>query len=299
MPILLSRAGDNIPAEVQRWQYFLGIKQKIAQAGEIDADFGLKTETATKLFQQRMGIPQTGALDARTHSAAQTLGYRDLDAKFYTDREATNWPRKPALADPGNADRNRALGCFMFRLEPLVGQNGRRRSPDREGIRILGSCDGASNDWRRDNIIDIQIPQIAHVPGYAGGATCHRLVAPRIKALFEAFEQEDLLHLFLTWNGMFVPRFKRGLDDVKVPPAGHGPKRSVDVADLSNHAFGSAFDVNVAWNPFKRPPPHPAIVPAKGSVRLLVPIANAHGFYWGGHYPNRKDGMHFELARFS
>jgi hypothetical protein len=42
------------------------------------------------------------------------------------------------------------------------------------------------------------------------------------------------------------------------------------------------------------------VPPAKqgelGSVRELVPIANKWGFYWGGHFKERKDGMHFELA---
>lgn len=31
-------------------------------------------------------------------------------------------------------------------------------------------------------------------------------------------------------------------------------------------------------------------------ILKLVPIANAFGFFWGGHYQNRLDGMHFELA---
>jgi hypothetical protein len=35
----------------------------------------------------------------------------------------------------------------------------------------------------------------------------------------------------------------------------------------------------------------------KGSVRELVPIASEQGWYWGGHYQSRKDGMHFELVR--
>lgn len=34
----------------------------------------------------------------------------------------------------------------------------------------------------------------------------------------------------------------------------------------------------------------------KGSVRELVPIANEHGFYRGGHF-SRRDGMHVELAQ--
>jgi hypothetical protein len=33
-----------------------------------------------------------------------------------------------------------------------------------------------------------------------------------------------------------------------------------------------------------------------GSVRELVSIANEHGFFWGGHFDKRRDGMHFEVA---
>jgi hypothetical protein len=62
---------------------------------------------------------------------------------------------------------------------------------------------------------------------------------------------------------------------------------------LSNHAFGTAFDINVNWN---RLGTIPALVGQKGSVRELVQIANNNGFYWGGHF-TRKDGMHFEIAK--
>jgi hypothetical protein len=41
----------------------------------------------------------------------------------------------------------------------------------------------------------------------------------------------------------------------------------------------------------------PPLVGQKASVRELVGIANANGFNWGGHYENRKDGMHFEIAK--
>jgi len=27
-----------------------------------------------------------------------------------------------------------------------------------------------------------------------------------------------------------------------------------------------------------------------------VSIAHDHGFYWGGHFAKRRDGMHFEVA---
>jgi hypothetical protein len=41
----------------------------------------------------------------------------------------------------------------------------------------------------------------------------------------------------------------------------------------------------------------PALKGELGSVRELVPLANRHGFYWGGHFRGRPDGMHFEAAR--
>jgi hypothetical protein len=84
------------------------------------------------------------------------------------------------------------------------------------------------------------------------------------------------LHLILTFDGSYVARFVRGSTSV-----------------LSNHSFGTAFDINVTWN---RLGVVPALVGQKGSVRELVGIANDNGFYWGGHF-TRLDGMHFEIAK--
>jgi hypothetical protein len=53
-------------------------------------------------------------------------------------------------------------------------------------------------------------------------------------------------------------------------------------------------DINVAWNGLGR---QPAFVGQKGSVRELVPAAEKHGFYWGGFFASRPDGMHFEAAK--
>ena len=63
---------------------------------------------------------------------------------------------------------------------------------------------------------------------------------------------------------------------------------------LSSHAFGTAFDINARDN---RIGATPALRGSRGSVRALVPLANAHGFYWGGHFEDRPDGMHFEAIR--
>jgi hypothetical protein len=42
---------------------------------------------------------------------------------------------------------------------------------------------------------------------------------------------------------------------------------------------------------------HPARIDQKGCVRELVEIAVDHGFYWGGWFPKRPDGMHFEAYK--
>jgi D-alanyl-D-alanine carboxypeptidase/Putative peptidoglycan binding domain len=287
MPILLERGQPNIACEVQRWQFFLR-RQGLTEAGAIDGDFGEKTEGATMAFQAQAGLPRTGELDARTFDAAQGLGYRDLDERHYTD-PGSGFPARPSdLDSPGPAFRDRALGCFRFTQPPLA----QRGDPD--GILIRGSCDGTTGDWSAANIRRIVVPELAGVPAFRppdGVWKVHRAAAEPILALFAAWAKADLMHLVLFNAGAFVPRYAR-----KKSPGdgGHGERLSRDTGDLSNHAFGSAFDINHQENPLgSRPVP----MGAKGCVRELVPIANSLGFFWGGHFSSRPDGMHFELAR--
>ncbi len=93
--------------------------------------------------------------------------------------------------------------------------------------------------------------------------------------MFEQWERAGLKSHILTWGGSWVPRFVRG-----------------SRTQLSNHAWGTAFDVNVRWNMLGT---QPALRGQKGSVRELVQIANDNGYYWGGHFHKRIDGMHFEV----
>lgn len=138
-------------------------------------------------------------------------------------------------------------------------------------IRILGS-------WVRDNIVEIVVPQLIAVEGgpRSGRILMHRKAAEQTRALFDAWERERLMHLVLSWAGSWVPRMVRG-----------------STTTLSNHAFGTAFDINAAWNGLGR---EPAPLGATGSVLELLPLAEEHGFAWGGTF-SRKDGMHFEVAR--
>jgi hypothetical protein len=105
---------------------------------------------------------------------------------------------------------------------------------------------------------------------------CHKLIANQLIGLFQALEDRGLMKYILTWDGMFYPRFIRGY-----------------YGKLSNHSWGTAFDINVEWNGMGTTP---ALVGEKGSVRLLVETALDFGFYWGGWF-DRKDGMHFECYK--
>ena len=297
MPFLLSRGGANVLAEVQRWQYFL-LKQGFPIVGSIDAEFGQNTETGTKLFQTRSGIPVTGKLDARTLDVAQTIGYTVKPNNYYSERSSAGFPARPSastLASPDNATRNANFKCFKFKLLP------RDQRPDKEGIVITASCDGSDPDWIAANVINIDIPQLKFARGYVSSRfRTHAKAAPQFAALFAKWEAADLLHLIMSFEGCFVPRYKRGLTRPPLPNAGHGIKKSTDAdaGRLSNHAFGSAFDINFTDNQLGH---QPAICGQRGSTRELVEAANSLGIYWGGHFSTAasKDGMHFEISKLS
>jgi hypothetical protein len=134
-----------------------------------------------------------------------------------------------------------------------------------------------TNNFEKDNIITIEIPQLAKIQNpRSTRLKCHRLAAKSMIQLWQEWENAGLLSRVITFNGCYYPRFIRGSNTT-----------------LSNHAFGVAFDINTKYNGLFVTPP---AVGEKGSVRELVPIANKLGFYWGGHYRRRKDGMHFELS---
>lgn len=169
-------------------------------------------------------------------------------------------PDFPALSS--NAIRQKVFGTFAYESKPIPGNP--------ENIVITGS-------WQRENIAAVVIPQLIGVTGAPkdGRIWFHKKAAAQLVALWSDWEKAGLLDRVESWGGAFVPRFVRG-------------SRSV----LSNHSFGSAFDINMAQNPLNG---EPAALGQHGCVQELVPLAHRNGFYWGGHF-SRRDGMHFEVA---
>jgi len=157
-------------------------------------------------------------------------------------------------------ERQRIFGPLLYTLNPVPGNP--------ENIIVLG-------DWIKENIMVASIPTIRGLGMFK--VQFHYKAADALRFLFEEWRQLGLMPLVLSWGGTFCPRLVRG-----------------SKTSLSNHAFGTAFDINMQWNGLGK---DPAALGARGSVRALVPIAEKHGFFWGGNYNNRKDGMHFEYSR--
>jgi hypothetical protein len=176
------------------------------------------------------------------------------------------------LVSPSHKWRASTFGNFEF-----------ERDGDKGAIRF---CD----DWETKNIGKAQTPQLSHV-GYSS-MRFHKDAADRLVKLLQSWERAKLLHLILTCAGAFVPWYMGG----KAPKAGEAE----DATKLSNHSWGTAFDINATWNGLNR---IPAILPAIGCVRELANMAESCGFYWGGHYKpdrngnTRQDGMHFEIGQ--
>lgn len=245
--------------EVRRWQHFL-LGRRLLK-GEVDARFGPKTEAATSAFQREQKLIADGVVGPLAYAAALRAGFDPGFSDPLGGDAGLEWPPPPSFVPlVSNRDREEIFGAFRY-----------ERTGSSGAIRILG-------DWEGGNIVRVEVPQLAGVPGAPRGGRIrvHRLVAEQCRAIFRSWEEAGLMPPVLSWGGSFAPRFVRG-------------SRTV----LSNHAWGTAFDINAAWNPLGAVPPPRGQV---GSVRELVPLAHECGFYWGGHF-SRRDGMHFEVAR--
>jgi hypothetical protein len=186
------------------------------------------------------------------------------------EKTGKDWPPKPDFGPASWAEQQKMFGSFDWVAAPT------KINP--EAITIKGS-------WVQNNISQITIPQLFGIVGAPGGGkiSWHNAGVRQIIGLFQAWDDAGLSHLIKTWGGSWCPRLSRGSKTC-----------------LSNHAYGTAFDINVAWNYLNQTP---ALVGHTGSVRELVPLALEWGFFWGGFglssnpTSKRVDGMHFQLYK--
>jgi peptidoglycan hydrolase-like protein with peptidoglycan-binding domain len=262
-PALVTLRALRIGSEgdlIRAWQSFLAGQG--FDPGGLDGVFGDKTAAATREFQSQNSLTEDGIAGRQTILAAMQRGF-ELIEEPARDTSGSNFPPRPNFPPLENTAARQALfGRFDYVSDPRPGNP--------ENIRILGT-------WERDNIIAVPIPQLRALgPRAPGSMPFHRLAANQLRGLWADWQRANLLDRVLSFDGSFSARFIRG-----------------SRTQLSNHCFGTAFDINAAENPLGARPP---LVGERGSTRELVQLANKWGFYWGGHFGSRPDGMHFEVA---
>jgi len=260
MPSLTDRT------DIFAWQNFLHGRGFALPRFGVDGDFGGETADATRAYQTQEGLSVTGDADAATlaHAATQGFVLPGHPTNVPPEQSGPGWPPRPAdLTPPSVASQQALFGPLEAVSAPIEGNP--------EAIRIINGF--------AQNIVRVPIPELAGISGAPGNGSIwwHQKATAQIQALWTAWGRAGLVGRVLGWGGSYVPRYIRG-----------------STTQLSNHAFGVAFDIDVPWNMLGA---QPALVGHTGCVRELVPIANKLGFYWGGHYQGRLDGMHFEVAK--
>jgi len=256
------KIGTNSP-EVYAWEMFL-VGQGYLVQKEVDTVFTMATFEATARWQAANRIDPVGQVGPQTRAAAD---------KFKIDwaLEPIDAPEMPAGTKSLNfAERQKFFGEIAFSPNPVAGNP--------EGVKI-------TNGWEAKNLEFFEVPQLKGILGAPGSCKIqfNKAAKKQLLGFFQALEDRDLLKHVIAWGGSYNPRFVRGSTTV-----------------LSNHAHGTAFDINAAWNGLGVTP---AASGTKGSVRELVTTAYEFGFYWGGWgwpspgRPLRRDGMHFEVMK--
>jgi hypothetical protein len=136
-----------------------------------------------------------------------------------------------------------------------------------------------TNDFVQNNIVSTTIPQLIGIVGApkSGRLKVHKKIEPQLRGLWAAWEAAGILGMITSFDGLWVPRLVRGSQ-----------------TRLSNHAWGTAFDINASANWLWHLPAFPG---ENGSLFRHVEIAQQYGFSWGGFYRGRLDGMHFEAVK--
>lgn len=113
---------------------------------------------------------------------------------------------------------------------------------------------------------------------------CHASFSPVLEKFFKLLVERQLTDHIKTWDGCYNLRPIRGYEKhfdalYKVGNLNDAMKY------LSCHSWGSAIDINAAWNQLGKP---------STQNPELVKAGKEAGMIWGGDF-NRKDAMHFEL----
>ena len=293
--------GDGAKGDwIVSWQSFLAGEDHYE--GDYSPNFGPRTEAATRRFQDSLGYLGTGNVTRNELMPALNKGFDPPDSWLKAALAAGDIVQENVdklTDDPGTDSRHDLEGPIISTyLNPLwpqpvdldgdgradlvyLGEDGRQAL---WGPLEYGVIDGKpvlANDWLSKFVRKVHVPQLVGVDCYGspskGNVQFHKLAAAQLLGAFQEVEEAGLKDLLLTYGGSYNMRFIRD-----------------SLTTLSNHAFGVALDLNMKWNGLGK---QAALVGQEGSLRQFVPIFERWGFFWGGWYRNRKDGMHFECVK--
>lgn len=136
-------------------------------------------------------------------------------------------------------------------------------------IKVFGSLDDPH--FEQNNIVLFDLPYPLTYDGQpVKRARAHRLAVDHFVAAFKAVQAAGLHEHFTEFNGIYNRRAIRGQS-----------------AHPSLHSWGAAIDMCASK------------IPLGSSRRLpqgVIDAFKAAGFFYGGDFVSRKDGMHFQLA---
>ena len=115
--------------------------------------------------------------------------------------------------------------------------------------------------WQKENIRLVKLPLVGEIE-------CNKAILPQLRGAVQELIDRGLQDTIQTQHGCFVAKFM-----LNVPNS-----------SISHHAWGVAFDLNLAGNEFGATPHQP---------KALVRTMEKWGFVWGGDWIT-PDGNHFE-----
>lgn len=127
--------------------------------------------------------------------------------------------------------------------------------------------------WKEKYIVSVKVPGIPNL----GAMRLHKRIAPQFEAFFKAAIAKGLANKVVNYQGAFTARTITN-----------------NQSRLSNHALGTAIDINTEQNGYGA---QPAARGAHGSLSEFADYCVDFGLYWGGWYERNKDAMHFEAVK--
>jgi len=239
---------------VEEWQAFLlGLGH---YDGEIDGDFGPKSQRATMAYEKACGMRQDGIVDNMLWMYAMQDGLSLLGVV----RPGYDTPSRPVFRPLTTDEKHEKYGRIICKPHP------KRKG----GVQIV-------NGWIKNNLTAVHVPQLEGVKGAPRSCKIlwNKAGVDQLRGLFDSIQNYGMLPLLVSYHGAWAPRFSRGSS-----------------VYLSSHSWATAIDLNYSGNELNR---IPSPLGEHGSMREVAELAKDFGFFWGGFFP-RPDGMHLELV---